>query len=164
MPVIQRMTTIYSAPEDRFQLAVELDDASLAELWLTQRLLQRLLPALLGWLQQQVPPDTQHAEVLQGFAQQTAREVQVVQPAVQPLPETGSWLVQSIDITPSPQVLRLVFKSKDNREASLNLEALPLRQWLNIFYDGYSQAEWPLQVWPDWVQGRLSSEKALVVH
>lgn len=48
-------------------------------LWLTQRLMQRLLPVSLQSLKKKV--DASHAEILQGFAQQTAKaELVAAQP------------------------------------------------------------------------------------
>lgn len=167
MPDIQRMTTLFNAAEDRFQLVVELDDGKVVELWLTQRLLQRLLPALLKWLQEQAPADKQHAEVLHDFAQQAAREAHGSQSPVQASSdsEVERRLIQSMDVIPAAGLLRLVFKDRESQAATLSLQALPLRQWLNILYDGYALAGWPLQVWPDWMSGGgVAAEKTTVLH
>ena len=37
-------------------------------------------------------------------------------------------------------------------QAKLKLAAQPLRQWLGIVFDAWQQAEWPLEVWPDWLR------------
>ena len=36
--------------------------------------------------------------------------------------------------------------------AAMVLQAQPLRQWLSILFDAWQQAEWPLEVWPDWLR------------
>ena len=72
MPTFERITTQYIDFEDRIRLAGEVGNAAPVVIWLTRRLLQRLLPALLQWLERQ-GADKQRAEVLQSFAQQAAR-------------------------------------------------------------------------------------------
>ena len=79
---LQRVTTAYVADEDRLRLTGELSDGDAVVLWLTQRLLNRLVPHLTAWLARQtgsfastVPPAIQsaHHNIVQGFAQQSAR-------------------------------------------------------------------------------------------
>ena len=76
---LERVTTRYSVAQDRICLAGELPGGSPVVLWLTQRLLRRLLPPLLAWLQEQggaahaVMGSALYADALQGFAQQAAR-------------------------------------------------------------------------------------------
>ena len=53
---LRRITTEYIEIEDRLRISGEIADAEAVVIWLTQRLLLRLLPLLLQWLDQQ----TQH--------------------------------------------------------------------------------------------------------
>ena len=50
-PVLTRITTRYVALEDRIRLAGEVEGAGMVSIWLTRRLLQRLLPKLLRGLE-----------------------------------------------------------------------------------------------------------------
>ena len=50
-PVLQRITTAYDPEQDRMRLDGERADGSTLTLWLTQRLLKHLLPALWQWLE-----------------------------------------------------------------------------------------------------------------
>lgn len=156
MADLQRITTQYIESEDRLRLAGELVDGAPQVLWLTQRLLQRLLPVLFKQLQGQgAGADTSYADLLHSFAQQSARAELVPQPPVQVSPSSAAWLVLSVDIAPSDGGVRLTFKGEPDQpdqQASLALTALPLRQWLGILHDAYGTAEWPLQVWPQWLQ------------
>lgn len=151
-----RFTTEYIDFEDRFRLTAETDGGERVLLWLTQRLLQRLMPVLLQWLEKQTGR-TPHAEVLQGFAQQAARSE--LQPQAPVPAEAGGagWLVQSVDIAQSPRNIRLTFRSVAGEAASVTLEALPLRQWLNILHDAYCKAEWRHEGWPEWAREGAAS-------
>lgn len=57
---LQRITTEYRAQEDRLCLTGERANGDAVVLWLTQRLLNRLVPHLTGWLEQQKGP-SEHA-------------------------------------------------------------------------------------------------------
>lgn len=54
--VLQRVTTAYLENEDRLRLTGKLADGDIVVLWLTQRLLSRLVPHLTTWLARQAGP------------------------------------------------------------------------------------------------------------
>lgn len=107
-------------------------------LWLTQRLLRRLLPPLLAWLQEQggaahaVMGSALYADALRALpsrritgALQPQAPVQV--PERQPeLPGSKGW-----DMGRSPEVY-LVFRDAQGVVAAMVLHPQPLRQWLSI--------------------------------
>ena len=79
MQALQRITTEYDEHEDRLRLSGELSDGSSVLLWLTQRLLYRILPHLTQWLGQHDAGAAgnavglwQDSDWIQGFAQQAA--------------------------------------------------------------------------------------------
>ena len=157
-PGLERVTTRYSVAQDRICLAGELPGGSPVVLWLTQRLLRRLLPPLLAWLQEQggaahaVMGQALYADALQGFAQQAAR-AQLQPQAPVPVSEgSRSCLVERVDMGRSPEAVHLVFRDAQGAVAAMVLQAQPLRQWLGIVFDAWQQAEWPLEVWPDWLR------------
>ena len=53
MPELQRITTEFIDSEDRIRLCGECSPQQTVVLWLTQRMLNRLVPHLLNWLEQQ---------------------------------------------------------------------------------------------------------------
>lgn len=148
---LQRITTQYIDVEDRIRLAGEVADGATVVIWLTRRLLQRVLPALLQWLEQP-GADMPRADILQGFAQQAARAELTPQAPVRLSAGSMSWFAISVDIAKSEQVVRLTFKSADGAHATLLLAAKPLRQWLCIVHEATLKAEWPADMWPDWVR------------
>jgi hypothetical protein len=166
MRELQRFTTEYIDIEDRIRLTGEIkrDDgqSERAVIWLTQRLVNRLIPPLLGILEKQTPSliaaptaepvmAEQRMEI-QRFAQQAARADLVQQPPVVATNDAPAWVAQSIDISPGPQIIRLTFRHGDGGEAMLPFNHLLLRQWLNILLIAYRKGEWPLTIWPDWIK------------
>ncbi len=153
MAELQRFTTEYVDLEDRVRLAGEVAPDRTEVLWLTQRLLVRLLPHLLGWLGQQTGDDAR-GELMQGFAQQAAMAALEPEAPVRG-PHNRAWLVHSVDIAAGSDGMRLTFKSAPSGEAdesvSLTLQAQPLRQWLTILHGQFLMAEWPMAVWPVWL-------------
>lgn len=163
---LQRITTEYIEAEDRIRLAGEAGEKTVV-LWLTQRLLNRLIPHLCQWLGQQ-SGNAPLAEVRQEFAQQKARAELEAQPPVRAEPDVQGVLIHSVDLKNSNAGIGLQFKDVDgNVVARLQLQPKPLRQWLNIVYDQYLQAGWPTTVWPAWVaeaKPAATSSRAAVLH
>ena len=159
MAELQRITTLFVDSEDRIRLAGEDAAGQSLVLWLTQRLLGRLLPHLFAWLERRAsPPSSNHAdaaraEVLQSFAQLAALAALEPQTPVPSHAPSGAWLVHSVDIASTDQVVMLSFKDAGGiaEPATLTLPEQALRQWLNILHDQYAAAEWPLTQWPEWV-------------
>lgn len=152
---LQRITTEYQPFEDRIKLAGLIADNQPVVMWLTQRLLRRLLPAMLGWLERQAPAATPRPEVLQTFAQEVARAAQVPAAAVPVVSGAAEWLVRQLDVTMSDQGIVLVFQQGADGELErivLPMHATLLRQWLGILHDAFVEAEWPLDLWPAWLR------------
>jgi len=163
-PSLQRITTEYIDLEDRIRLSGETENAETVVVWLTQRLLERLQPALLQWLEQQ-NADTSHAEMLHGFAQQIAEAGLTPQMPVRADANSTAWLALSVDITQSEQAVSLTLRGADGQDVNLTLAANPLRQWLAILHAAYCKAGWPLAVWPEWIRARtLPAMQQVVLH
>ncbi|MBY0454648.1 MAG: hypothetical protein K2Q11_07185 [Burkholderiaceae bacterium] len=165
MAVLQRFTTEYIETEDRLRLTGELEQQKTVVVWLSLRLLQRLLPHLLQWLQQQDPvvgvqhPASHsthwHDEVWHGFAQQAAQARLPQQAPVLATQAQSAWLAHSIDVAATPEHILLTFKSAAGEPVELSLAAQPLRQWLGIVHNAWRLAQWPAQVWPQWMHDAL---------
>ncbi len=159
-PNLQRVTTQYIELEDRMRLTGEVADDEVMMLWLNHRLLKKLVPHLINWLQKQTAAavastvGTLQTEMVQNFAQQAARAEHTPQAPVPVQAANGSWLVDSVDVTAGdpalvPDVL-LTFKGRQ-QSACLLLQAAQLRVWLNILHDQWRVADWPMTIWPDWI-------------
>lgn len=152
---LTRVTVHYVPEEDRVRLSGRTTDQRVVALWLTQRLLSRLLVRLFPLLQ---PPEQGVAGApraapvrsqLQAMAQDAARlEHKRVAP-VSP-PETG-WLVREVTLRIELRRVRLGWCANKGEVASMTLTPEALRQWLNILYDAWQEAGWPSALWPTWM-------------
>ena len=172
---LQRITSIYFDVEDRFRITGEVSDESTRCLWLTQRLLLRLVPHILEWLNEiaraEGKGDLGQAELMQDFAQQAAKarlEPQAAVPvptmpdpnaAIETTPGAATagqqeaiWLVKEVDISKSTNgILTLTFKHESANGVQLAMAPIELRQWLIILHSQWLQAGWPAAIWPEWV-------------
>jgi hypothetical protein len=149
MAALQRITTEYVEFEDRVRLTGQTEDGTITALWLTRRLLDRLIPHLTLWLEQQ-HAGLPRADVMLEFAQQKAQSQLIPQAPVQ-ASNTRGQLVQAVDITPDIEQLHLNFKPEMGESAGIGFASTPLRQWLAILHQAYIAAEWPLTSWPVWM-------------
>ena len=154
---LSRLTSHYDPLQDRIRLAGELKSGQSVVLWLTQRLLNRLVPKISQQLEKpsaskaNVPSVQAHLQ--QSFAQQRARTELPRQAPVATEDNGLQWLVKTVDVKFSAKGIRLVFKGvTDTEEAAAALPATALRQWLNILHDQYRVAGWATTVWPLWVE------------
>ena len=159
MNSLQRITTEYVEREDRIRVSGELADGRAVVLWLTQRLLNRLVPHLAAWLTGQVAPASSipcvqatHQDIVQSFAQQAARAQLAPEPPVRASSPIASWRVDSVDIAQGEDALVLTFKGEAGAQAELKLTAQPLRQWLGIVFEQFLRGQWPTTAWPAWMQ------------
>lgn len=145
---IERLTTEYVQEEDRIRLNLEDPMQKLTTLWLTQRLLNRMIPALVKVLEEETSGSPQ-ARDLQAFTQQKAqREIEQEAPIAA---AEHAWLVRRVDLTPRPKSITLVFSDNQSESARLEIPRTALRQWLSILRELYRRAEWSCEKWPDWL-------------
>jgi hypothetical protein len=147
-PELQRVTTEYVPVEDRIRISGETADGATIVLWLTQRLLNLLVPRLTGGLERL---DSASDALLQEFAQQAAEASLPPQPAVEATAPAASWRVDSVDILSGAEGAALTFRSEDGGAARLSMATEHLRQWLGILRRQYGAAGWTDRIWPDWM-------------
>lgn len=147
-----RWTTEYADSEDRIRIVGESADLTVTTVWLSRRLLERLLPLLTQWLEGQVL-GAAHADMLLNWEQQAANAELQPQAPVLIKASSVSWVTTAIDIQREPSQLTIVFRADDGRKAGLAMPARALRQWIGILHGQSEKAEWRLPVWPTWVAG-----------
>lgn len=155
--VFERCTTEYIDAEDRVRLCAELANGDTVVLWLTQRLLNHLVPHLIAWLEKQTAgmssiPSVQsgQSDAAQGFAQQAAGAQMKQELPVLAESALTHWRVDVVDVAQFDESVMLTFKSEQTRQAAVKLPTQQLRQWLSILYRQYLRGEWPTGVWPPW--------------
>lgn len=153
MKELQRLTTEYVEAEDRVRISGELASGETVVMWVSQRLLMRLLPHLFLWLEKQ-SSDNIPMEIEQSFAQEAAKAGLAPEAPVQRLTESREWLVAAVDLTPNANALVMSFKSETGQRETMALNAVALRQWLEITHSLWVIAEWPSDVWPEWITSK----------
>ena len=165
---LQRITTTYVDVEDRLRLTGVLANGTVVQLWLTQRLLGRLVPPLTSWLERNALLVAEHAlpgaapaakvaladqEMVQGFAQQSAWAQLKPQPPVHAASDSATWVVTNVQLSLGPQTVLLTLKNHTPTQptVTLNLNAQLLRQWLGIVFDQVLLAQWLTACWPAWM-------------
>lgn len=137
-------------------------------LWLTQRLLLRLLPSLFEWLQAQEPVDvapkapavpSMYADAVQSFAQEAARrQLQAQLPVAVPA-QAPQLLVETVSLGRSSTRIHVVFAGASGiSPVGMALGAQALRQWLDIVQRQWRIAQWPMEVWPQWMLDHWEGE------
>lgn len=153
MQILQKITTTYEEEEDRLRLAGEDAAGEAVVLWLTQRLANRLVPALAAWLDEEnAAGDEWSRQTCHSWAQTAARAQLSGSDAVRAGGHTPQRLVAAIDLNRGPERYGLAFKGQDEATATLNLTATELRQWLAILHQAFLKAGWPRPGWPEWLE------------
>ena len=158
MITLQRITSEYIKSEDRIRLTAISEAEETIILWITQRLLIRLIAHFLGWLEKEAPEVARSSAIgnetksaLQGMAQQSAAAKLPEQSAVTANSDSAALLVKEIDIKMSEEAVLLVFKCDEAWKAELSFTVQQLRQWLGMIHRLWRLAEWPVSIWPDWM-------------
>lgn len=167
MPEVRRFTTKYVPAEDRIQLLMELEGGEVQVLWLTRRLLNRLLPQLLRRLEgtsQAVraagsAPSAAAPEVVQRFSQEAAVRSMAPQPPVQPRsegPAPPAAVVTEVDVrtgrAAGGTAAVLAFRSGETALPELPFDERMLRQWLGVVHAQYRAGGWREGFWPAWME------------
>ena len=158
MSSLQRITTNYNEQEDRLTIAGLTDENETVSLWLTMRLVSRLISHCLGLLEKDLPESkkvsnlNEHSKKsVQSFAQQSA-EAQVGQEtAVKVTDNSPKLLVIEIDIKNTSDGVTLIFKQEFGNDYEIFLNSQQLRQWLGMLHTVWQKTEWPTNIWPDWM-------------
>lgn len=162
MAVLQKITTTYCESEDRLRLAgLDVAGETTVELWLTQRIANRLVRALTQWLETEggaahysLPADLRHAWAQEAAVRQFQPSAPVRLDAAVP-----ATLVKSIDLARNNRLYTICFRRGED-SATLNLSSTELRQWLGIVRALYRAAGWPLADWPGWMEAAASVEQS----
>ena len=163
MVALERVTVRYSDVEDRISLAGATEEG-VQVIWLTRRMIDQLVPALCGWLEQRSAPaadalpgggalPARHgAAVEQAFAQEQAWAALRRREPVQVSEGSLHWLATRVEAKARRAGLQIVFAGdRGRREVALILSDARLRQWMSILYEQCLRTGWPMHVWPLWL-------------
>ncbi len=137
-------------------------EAETTVLWLPQRLLNRLVPALCRKIGPE-PGGGRQAEALNAFEQMAAVEALTPLPVVQPGAQSLSHTIRVVTIVPGAVAIQLLLRDSegaDGTTVSMTLRHEELRQWLAILHNHYVTAGWPTEIWPEWLRAPTSGISA----
>jgi hypothetical protein len=164
---LKRITTAYNLDQDRICLVGATEAGPTVVIWLTQRLLLRLITVLLQWLDKQVvgKAGLLASDALQSFAQEAAQAALSVEPPVAQEGKEQAWLVKAVDISGPANQTILELRGHAGERARLAMNPTELRQWLFIMRRAWAASGWPTAVWPDWLDPKdASGDKDVVRH
>lgn len=147
---LDRITTLYSPEQDRISLSANLREGGTARIWLTQRIVDRLISALVKIVKPH-HPDPVYAEIIAGVAQQQAVSRHELQAPVKITETEHEWLVSKIDLQMPRSGVVVIFYNAAGQNARVAMNVELLRQWLTILRRVYVTAEWDGAEWPEWL-------------
>lgn len=158
---IKTITTAYNQDEDRLRFAIVDEEGHHRVLWLTRRLAERLVPALLQGMvapaaEDAAPPEapagTSPADAAQVYAQLEARLAQKPLPPIEPGPDAPQGVVYEITLKAADQGLRgMEFHCRSMSPCELFLTPRELRQWLQLVHTCFRMGQWREDIWPAWI-------------
>ena len=159
-----KATVAYEEREDRIKVLGESKEGGTVVLWLTQRLLGKLIPHLAGRLLDAKPDDDPRS-----LEAANAREAAKLDPV-----EEGrlvlTLVVDAVDITDSTSLTIMQFRGETRTAglsaARLALDAAQLASWLQALRACYQKASWSQDCWllPEGLGPDDASSSKVTVH
>lgn len=143
-------------------MVVEDSQQQTTVIWLTRRLLVRLIDAMVKAIETETQGRPE-SDTLQTFTQHRAQQVQVEESPVKAVEGSSEWLINRVDLNVSHERLTLKLFS-DEECAVLPMPRVNARQWLNIMHRLFEVAEWHYEKWPSWLQQSASVTQPALVH
>ena len=163
---IKTFTGRYNPVEDRLRLDAVDADGNKQSLFMTRRLVDRIIPVMVEHLEGQTP-EGMPRDLVQEMQQDKARQGHAEGGAEAPVevaPEFVPWLCRTVHLTKTGPSLSVVFTDDTHIEAHMPMSAENLRVVLDILKTLYTAAEWSLQAFPDWMQTPASAEAPLMLN
>ena len=170
---IVTVTMQFDPLEDRLIMDCSDKSKNTQRLWLTRRLLDRLIPSLTDQLEVN-STNKISKELEQSFEQEKAEINKTKTESVKLKKDNPSWLVTSVKVEKSKFEFKLLFINEkglepsgkdDNQKKAEFVLAIPnLRQWLNALFKIYLKANWDTKFFPVWIDTdmSLSEEKPIL--
>jgi len=157
---IKTFTGRYIPVEDRLRLDAVDVDGNRQSLFMTRRLVDRIIPVMVAHLERQTP-EGMPGELVQEMQQDGALQIHAEGGSEAPVavePEFVPWLCRTVHLTKTGAGLVVVFTDEATIEAQMPMSTDNLRVVLDIFKTLYTSAEWGLQAFPGWMQTPASAE------
>ena len=155
---LKKVTAEFIETEDRIRLSALTADNKTLALWLTQRLLSRLITHLAKWLEKN-PTDLNIALDSESNPQPeppgSAKEPDSAslpdQTSVKIKKSDESILITEVDVKFGDNGIALILKSEKETNAEIAFTLSEARQWVGILHSLWHKAEWPSSLLPQWI-------------
>jgi hypothetical protein len=151
---IQTFTGRYDPVEDRLRLDAVNAAGGKQSIFLTRRLVDRVIPVLVSHLEGKTPEGVP-ADLAQGMSQSRARQARKTgeaTPAVAADAETPTWLCRTIHFQKADYGLNVIFTDDTQVDAVMPMVEANLRAVLDILLELYTKANWPTEPFPEWMK------------
>jgi hypothetical protein len=151
---IQTFTGRYDPVEDRLRLDLVNAAGEKQSIFLTRRLVDRVIPVLVSHLEGKTPEGVP-ADLAQGMSQSRARQARQTgeaTPAVAVDAETPTWLCRTMHFQTADHGLNVIVTDDTQVDAVMPMVEANLRAVLDIFLDLYTKACWPTEPFPEWIK------------
>tara|TARA_E500000331_G_scaffold353699_1_gene404933 strand:+ start:465 stop:971 length:507 start_codon:yes stop_codon:yes gene_type:complete len=147
---LQRITTQFVDIEDRVKISALSQDNETLVLWLTQRLLIRIVDRCLTFVDENIGAKGANLPVSEASSnkQPNLQQISPSEEAVVATLNCRSLLIQEVDLRYYQDQLSIVFRHNKENQFSLHFDRQQLCQWLTIIFNIWRQAEWPMTIWP----------------
>jgi hypothetical protein len=146
-----RLTTLFDEAEDRLDLRLAGGETAGLRVWVTQRLMGRLLPSLFQLLESERAEAWRAARVTAMSRKPAAAGQPATLPPVQAERIGTTILAFEVDVRIGPDLLVMVWRSREGQEISVPFDHEMLGAWLDVLRRAYKLAGWPEPAWPDWM-------------
>jgi hypothetical protein len=153
MPEIHKFSLSYDAAEDRIAWDAEDQEGGTTRMWLTQRLVQAVVKAIVPMVVQTGPQELPKGgeTAVQSWEQAAAMADFGKVPAVRPQPQSLTGLVRTINLRPAGEKIVLTFEFGGPQPLAIGTNLPQIRQTLSVIHGLYVAAGWPLDFWPAWI-------------
>ena len=154
MQPVKRFTTIYDPAQDRVRIVLEQTDGAIHILWLTRRLLVRLVPEIVKILTAlpKLRMDMSSGSIAAHGRNQIGAIGQIAPQAPIGYQNADSeTLVLSLRARLTRQAVLIDFKDGEQTLQTLTFGETTLRQWLAVLHQNFHYAGWEDDIWPTWI-------------
>ena len=159
MAEIHKFSLCYDAAEDRIAWDAEAQDGSTTRMWLTQRLCQAVVKAIVPMVVQTAPPELAKGgeTAVQSWEQAAAMAEFGKVPPVRPRPQSLAGLVRTVNIRPEGEKVILTFEFGAPVPCAIGINTPQIRQTLSVIHGLYVAAGWPTDFWPAWIADPIAA-------
>ncbi len=159
---IRRFTTEYVVAEDRMRLSLERGDDSVAVLWLTRRLMRRLVPQIVKVVDALprlrgrggTPAPSDNAQRRSQLDALGKIEQQAPVLAGELPDDLESHLITGLGLRMAKTAVLIDFKVGEDVVQTLPFSEAALRQWLGLLHLNFRKGEWVEDIWPSWITAK----------